>query len=138
MKTFKTIETSDAFEGLNINDDDLDEEYDFMDESDDGTNGRTRQRGRAPRQPKLKYMQLLQAVADRKRDNVLIELDDLDEVWFVGPIDISEANFRSMRNHTGSKGKTFSSFLQLRAMRCITSRFSRAQSTKLFPPQPQT
>ncbi|KAF1815404.1 MCM-domain-containing protein [Eremomyces bilateralis CBS 781.70] len=79
LKSFKAIETSEALETLNINDDDQDEEYDFMDESDEGGRGQRRGQTRASRQPKVKYMRLLQDVADRKSSHVLIELDDLDE-----------------------------------------------------------
>lgn len=47
-----------------------------MDESD----GHGPQRNRRSRNPKLKYMQLLQDVADRRTNQVTIELDDLDQV----------------------------------------------------------
>jgi DNA replication licensing factor MCM7 len=63
-------------EGLDLNDGDSDD-YDFMDDVDNG-NGRTRRR----QQPsKVKYMKLLQHVADRKTAQITIELDDLEEVW---------------------------------------------------------
>ena len=47
-------------------------------EDSDG-NTRARQSSRKPH-AKLKYMNMLQEVADRKRDHIYIDLDDLDEV----------------------------------------------------------
>jgi DNA replication licensing factor MCM7 len=77
LKTYKTTSTDavDALEDLNLDDDDLDDDYDFMDESSDET-GRTRQRA----DPKLKYMRMLQQVADRTSSQVVIELDDVANV----------------------------------------------------------
>lgn len=76
LRNYKSssTEAADALEGLQIDGDD--EDYDFMDESDDTGP----QRPRRSRDPKHKYMQLLQDVADRKANQVLIELDDLDQV----------------------------------------------------------
>ncbi|KKY24266.1 putative dna replication licensing factor cdc47 [Diplodia seriata] len=75
LRNYKSssAEATDALEGLQLDGDD--DEYDFMDESDD--NGP--QRNRRARDPKHKYMQLLQHVADRKTNHVLVELDDLDQ-----------------------------------------------------------
>lgn len=77
LRNYKSssVEAADALEGLQIDGDD--DEYDFMDESDDATGNRR------SRDPKHKYMQLLQDIADRKIDQVIIELDDLDEVSFL-------------------------------------------------------
>ena len=48
---------------------------------DDVANGHDRTRSRrAEAEPKMKYMNLLQEVADRKRPHILIDLDELDEV----------------------------------------------------------
>jgi hypothetical protein len=78
LRTFKSsaVEAVDALQGLQINEEDFDEEYDFMDESGDETN--------TPRRtdPKLKYMRLLQHVADRTVSQITIDLDDLDAVGF--------------------------------------------------------
>lgn len=46
----------------------------------DDDDGEGAQRSRRNRSPKVKYMQMLQEVANRTRNSVLIELDDLDEV----------------------------------------------------------
>lgn len=88
LRNYKSssTEAADALEGLQIDGDD--EEYDFMDESDDAGP----QRSRRPRDPKHKYMQLLQDVADRKTNQVLIELDDLDQVRFPGILRPTVAN----------------------------------------------
>jgi len=76
LKTFKSssIEATDALQGLQINEEDFDEEYDFMDESGDETNQPQRI------DPKLKYLRLLQHVADRTVSQITIDLDDLDAV----------------------------------------------------------
>ena len=50
-----------------------------MDDSDDGAAGQRARRGSRRKHPKLKYMQMLQDVADRKRTEVVIELDDLEQ-----------------------------------------------------------
>lgn len=42
-------------------------------------------RNGASREPKKKYMDMLQEVADRQRSEVVIELDDLDNVGFSEP-----------------------------------------------------
>ncbi|KAF2499180.1 MCM-domain-containing protein [Lophium mytilinum] len=78
LKTFKstTVEAADQLEGLNIGEDGLSDEYDFMDEDDDGA-ARTRRQAR-DRNPKQKYIQMLQDVADRVRSEIQIDLDDLD------------------------------------------------------------
>jgi DNA replication licensing factor MCM7 len=53
------------------------DEYDFMDDAEDGGNGaRTRRRGA---RSKAKYMNLLQDIADRTKSQVLIDLDDLQQ-----------------------------------------------------------
>jgi DNA replication licensing factor MCM7 len=65
-------------EDLNIDGDRTSDEYDFMDDVDDegaGTHGASRRR-----EPKLKYMQILQDIANREVSNIVIELDDLDVV----------------------------------------------------------
>lgn len=67
----------DALDGLDLNGNGDDDEYDFMDESDDEARG-----GQQPRRSKIKYMNLLQDVVDRKIDHVLIDLDDLNQVCF--------------------------------------------------------
>lgn len=82
LKHFKSFESAsesaatEAIEDLNLEEDGTSDEYDFMDDVEDGAP----RPGRRRREPKLKYMQLLQDVADRERTNILIELDDLATV----------------------------------------------------------
>ena len=65
---------------MNIDEDDLSDEYDFMDEDDDdGRNARRQARTRA-KGPELKYMNLLQKIANREESEVTIDLDDLAKV----------------------------------------------------------
>ncbi|KAJ6012156.1 hypothetical protein N7522_002511 [Penicillium canescens] len=80
LKGFKTFQSSseaaatEALEDLNIDEGRTSDEYDFMDDADEtGANTRVSRR----REPKLKYMQILQDVANRDKSNILIELDDL-------------------------------------------------------------
>ncbi|KAK2803633.1 Mcm2-7 hexameric complex component [Onygenales sp. PD_10] len=77
LQGYKSFESSatEAIQGLRINEDTNSDEYDFMDDAEDGDR-RASTRGK---EPKLKYMQMLQEVADRTRTNVVIELDDLDK-----------------------------------------------------------
>ncbi|KAL9616415.1 MAG: hypothetical protein Q9160_008714 [Pyrenula sp. 1 TL-2023] len=65
---------ADAIEDLRLDGDGTSDEYDFMDDVDDG-NGRERRRRGADKE---KYMTILQDVADREKSNVVVELDDLD------------------------------------------------------------
>ena len=69
-----------ALQDLHLDDDTLSDDYDFM-EDVDGDN-RTRRRENQQRDPKKKYMELLQQVADRAISEVLIELDDLETVSY--------------------------------------------------------
>ncbi|KAJ5787727.1 hypothetical protein N7457_002717 [Penicillium paradoxum] len=82
LKGFKTFQSSseaaatEALEDLNINDGQTSDEYDFMDDADE-TEGANTRGARRHREPKLKYMQILQDVANRDQSHILIELDDL-------------------------------------------------------------
>ena len=58
----------------------MSDEYDFMDDEDDGNAAQRSRRQERRRDPKRKYMQLLQDIADRKASHITIDLDDLDEV----------------------------------------------------------
>lgn len=85
LQHFKTLQSSseaaatEAMEDLNIDGNRTSDEYDFMDDVDDGEGAQTRG-ARRRREPKLKYMQILQDVSNRDSANIIIELDDLDVV----------------------------------------------------------
>lgn len=64
---------------ITIDEDDLSDEYDFMDE-DDETGERRRHEKESRRQPEHKYKQILQQLADRTIDEITIDLDDLAAV----------------------------------------------------------
>lgn len=65
---------------MNIDEDDFSDDYDFMDDDDEeGQNVRRRMRAQA-KQPKLKYMDMLQKIADRYEEEITIDLDDLAKV----------------------------------------------------------
>ncbi|KAI9808306.1 MAG: Mcm2-7 hexameric complex component [Sarcosagium campestre] len=67
---------ADALQGLNIDDDEgLSDEYDFMDDANDGNASQARRRSN--KEPKAKYLHLLQDIADRIVSEITIELDDL-------------------------------------------------------------
>lgn len=71
---------TNALQDLHIDDEDLSDDYDFMD--DVGGEVRPR-RGRGGQdEPKKKYMEMLQQVADRTTSEILIELDDLEDVSY--------------------------------------------------------
>ena len=71
---------------MNIDEDDFSDEYDFMDDDDDEEAQAARRRTRTQaKQPRLKYAELLQKVADRYEDEITIDLDDLAKVRIKGP-----------------------------------------------------
>lgn len=85
LKHFKTLQSTseaaatEAMEELNIDGNRTSDEYDFMDDVDDEEGAETRG-ARRHREPKLKYMQILQDIANRDISNIVIELDDLEVV----------------------------------------------------------
>lgn len=70
--------TTNALENLNIEEEDLSDEYVMVDDERDGQGG-ARRPGR-PGSSKKKYVEMLQQVADRQISEVTIELDDLENV----------------------------------------------------------
>lgn len=85
LQHFKTLQSkseaaaTEALEDLNIDGSRTSDEYDFMDDAEDGEGAETRG-ARRRREPKLKYMQILQDVANRDASNIVIELDDVEIV----------------------------------------------------------
>ncbi|RGP62847.1 minichromosome maintenance 7 cell division control 47 [Fusarium longipes] len=69
----QTITT--ALGNITIGEDDLDDEYDFMDE--DGQDANQRQQAKERRAPQYKYKNMLQQLSDRTIDEATIDLDDL-------------------------------------------------------------
>ncbi len=67
-------EAAEAIDGLNLDEDHTSDEYDFMDDVANGDGAPRRTQG-----TKRKYIEMLQEVADRDRQNVLVDLDDLKE-----------------------------------------------------------
>jgi len=63
----------DALNRLNVDEDGLSDEYDFLDDAPTGAG-----REQKEQLPKHKYMGVLQKVADREQQEIRIELDDLD------------------------------------------------------------
>lgn len=85
LKHFKTLQSTseaaatEALEDLNIDGNRTSDEYDFMDDVEDDQGAETRG-ARRRQEPKLKYMQILQDIANRDITNIVIELDDLEIV----------------------------------------------------------
>ncbi|KAI9890009.1 MAG: Mcm2-7 hexameric complex component [Vezdaea aestivalis] len=77
LKSYKSSEVTatNALQNLNLDDDQLSDEYDFMDDTDDATGEKSR--SRRAQDPKNKYMVILQNIADRYESEIKIELDDL-------------------------------------------------------------
>ncbi|KAI9674425.1 MAG: Mcm2-7 hexameric complex component [Caeruleum heppii] len=81
LRSFKTSSSTsetaatNALQDLNIDEDHLSEEYDFMDDADGET--RAGPRRHKSRDPKLKYLDVLQNIADRNTSEIVIDLDDL-------------------------------------------------------------
>ncbi|KAI0135327.1 DNA replication licensing factor mcm7 [Daldinia grandis] len=76
FKTSPEQTLTHAIGQINIDEDDLSDEYDFMDEDDEEHERRRREKATA-KLPKHKYADLMQKLADRTTDEVLIELDDI-------------------------------------------------------------
>ena len=85
LSEFKTSpdQIATALGNINIDEDDLSDEYDFMDE-DDAAAEQRRSRQKQQRLPRHKYIDLLQKLADRQIETIEIDLDDLDQVRRVG------------------------------------------------------
>jgi len=105
LESFKSSESAseetaaDAIDGLRIDGDGdgTSDEYDFMDDADDGNGTQSRRKEQSLRD-KRKYMTLLQDIADRVKSNILIELDDLDLVSASSPwLQESHANPRPLQ-----------------------------------------
>ncbi|KAI1502432.1 DNA replication licensing factor mcm7 [Biscogniauxia marginata] len=76
FKTSPEQALTHAIGQINIDEDDLSDEYDFMDEDDNARDQRRREKA-ASKLPKHKYADMMQKLADRSIDEVLIELDDV-------------------------------------------------------------
>ena len=64
---------------VTIDDDDLSDEYDFMDDDDQAEQRRAQEKARK-RGPRHKYKEMLQEIADRKVNEVVVDLDDIAQV----------------------------------------------------------
>lgn len=83
LQNFKSSPASalaSALDGMNIDEDDFSDEYDFMDDDDEEAQNTRRKTKTQAKQPSLKYKDLLQKVADRYEDEITIDLDDLAKV----------------------------------------------------------
>nr|UWK20602.1 DNA replication licensing factor [Trichoderma rubi] len=79
LKDFKTSPEqilTTALGNITIDEDELSDDYDFMDE-DEQTRERRQQERAKRKTPQLKYNDMLQLLADRKIDEFAIDLDDL-------------------------------------------------------------
>lgn len=70
-------------EGLNLNGND-DDEYDMVDDDDDPASQRNRP-------SKVKYMNILQDVANRARSDILIDLNDVEAVRRASPGQLAQS-----------------------------------------------
>lgn len=80
MQDFKASPTdtiTHALGNINIGEDDLDDEYDFMDDDDQDED---RQENGNRKKPYHKYRDMMRQLADRKIEEVLVDLDDLTQV----------------------------------------------------------
>lgn len=122
LKSFKStvVSEADARDALShLNMDDEDDEVDMADTPGRRTtrSGGGRARARRPRaaapEPKIKYMVQLQEIANRERDSITIELDDLKEVGYLSvPVPVPGTGLTVCSSRTG----------MLRTSRCTWSR----------------
>jgi DNA replication licensing factor MCM7 len=64
---------------MEIDEDDFSDEYDFAESDEEAMNARRAARKDASR-PRNKYLDILQEIANRERDEITVELDDIAEV----------------------------------------------------------
>ncbi|OAQ99440.1 hypothetical protein LLEC1_06878 [Akanthomyces lecanii] len=76
FKTSPEHTITTAMGNVTIDEDDLSDEYDFMDE-DDETGERRRRDKEQQRTPHHKYKEIMQKLADRTQEEIVIDLDDL-------------------------------------------------------------
>lgn len=76
FKSASSADTADALGSLNLNGNDTQSDYDFMDDAEEDAQATTNGQPKS----KQKYMNLLQDIADRQITNLFIELDDLELV----------------------------------------------------------
>lgn len=76
---------------VTIDEDELSDEYDFMDDDDETAGDRRRQERERARTPHHKYKDMLQQLANRTIEEVRIDLDDLSTV---GRIHQNPSSFR--------------------------------------------
>ncbi|KAJ6446234.1 DNA replication licensing factor mcm7 [Purpureocillium lavendulum] len=79
FKTSPEHTIATALGDITIDEDDLSDEYDFMDD-DDEAGARRQQDKERRRTPQHKYKEILQQLADRTVDEITIDLDDL-QAW---------------------------------------------------------
>lgn len=81
LQTYKAAPATDVTSvlgAMHIDEDNLSDEYDFMDEEADGAGGDDSRR--RSKEPVLKYLELLRKIADRDENEIIIDLDDLAKV----------------------------------------------------------
>ena len=79
FKTSPEQSLATAMGEITIDEDDLSDEYDFMDE-DEGAAAQRQQEKERRRKPQHKYKDMLQQLANREVDEMMIDLDDLASV----------------------------------------------------------
>lgn len=140
LNTFKSMQSSseaaatEALQDLNIDEGRTSDEYDFMDDADEMDGANTR--GASRRQsPKLKYMQILQDVANRDKSHLQIDLDDLEIVSIKRTVvDSNCSHFASMKN-PGLRETTSSLSNPSKRTHTTMSTSSRKRSTTSCPGQ---
>lgn len=80
FKTSPQHSITHAIGQISIDEDDLSDEYDFMDEDEEAHEQRRRDKRATQKLPEHKYADMMQKLADRTLDEVLIELDDIATV----------------------------------------------------------
>jgi hypothetical protein len=68
-----------SLENIDLDNDDLSDEYDFLEDDEEHARQRRRDKARS-RVPERKYKVMLQKLADRQIDEVVIDLDDMATV----------------------------------------------------------
>lgn len=75
---------------VTIDEDELSDDYDFMDDDDQTGERRRAERQKNRQQPQFKYKNELQELANRVRDEIIIDLDDLYSVCALQSLRLDE------------------------------------------------
>jgi hypothetical protein len=102
LKHYKSssTEAADQLEGLSLNGNGADEEYDMVDDSGDPVPNARNGNGKS----KIKYLNQLQEVSNRERDEIVIDLNDVELVSGTGYLEKAGRSYQAVRKGFRRRG----------------------------------